>query len=62
MRLADVDVRLVHSTERAYLVQSVDTEIEVWVPKSRCELELTKGSDMGTLTLDQDYAEELRIV
>ena len=62
MRIVEIEVKLVHSTERAYLVQSVDTGVETWIPKSKCELDLKHNSDMGILTLEQRDAEQLRLV
>lgn len=61
-RLVDIDVQLLHQTELAYLVKSVDTEGESWIPKSQCELELRRGSDMGVLTLSEADAENKRLV
>lgn len=63
MRLVDIEVELVHATEKAYLVTTGDIPDAVWVPKSQCEFEFSKpNSRIGILTLDQKIAEEKRLV
>lgn len=53
--LVDVTVKLLHETDRAYLVTD-DTE-NLWVPKSQCEIEAdTNGT--WTLTLPEWLAQE----
>lgn len=48
--LADVDVKVHHSTDKAVLVSKTgDEEDAVWVPKSQIELE-PKGKDLAVLT------------
>lgn len=62
MKLTDVDVQFIFQTEAAYLVQSVDTGVKEWVPKSLCELDLKKDSDMGVLTLEEGLAINKRLI
>jgi hypothetical protein len=63
--LVDVlDVRLVHETDKALLVET-ETAGKVWVPKSRCEFEsayLCNHEKYGTLTLPKSLAEEKGLV
>ncbi len=49
--LVDVDVDLVHATERAYLFR-LGNGTQVWVPKSVCEYE------NGTCTVPTWWAEK----
>lgn len=53
--LIDLDARLVHETDRAWLLDTGDDE-PTWVPKSMCEF------DGETLTLRQSVAEEKGLV
>lgn len=59
--LVDVEVRLVFSTAKAYLFESVITGEQAWVPKSQCEYESSR-SDMGSATMEQSLAEDKRLV
>lgn len=61
--LVDIEVTLIHATEKAYLVRSPDTSVKgVWVPKSLAEYVRHAGVTMdgsyGVLTLSKRIAEE----
>lgn len=56
--LADIDVQLLHETDRAYLVTDTTPENGVWVPKSQCELEESGVRGIYTLTLPEWLAVE----
>lgn len=58
--IVDVEVTLVHQTERAWKV-TVDGTKEVWVPKSVGELEQT-GPRLWVLTLPTYQAEDKGLV
>ena len=54
--LEEVSVELVHSTDKAYLVTDGrkgpdGKRIDVWIPKSMCELERDLGKGTYTYTL-----------
>ena len=55
--LIDVEARLVHETEKAWLLDTGDDE-PTWLPKSSCELDEATGA----LTLPQPLAEEKGLV
>lgn len=57
-----IDVELKDETEKAWLVVSVDTEKEAWVPKSMCKLTLGLVEIDGVLTLPEWMAEEKGLV
>lgn len=63
-RLADVDVRLHHETDRAWLVSvDGDRDSAVWVPKSVAEYEPDpRHEEQGTLTLPESLARERGLV
>lgn len=54
--LVDVDVKLIHETDDAYLVCYDEDKPNVWVPKSQSEYE------DGVLTVSQWLAEEKGMV
>ena len=56
-RLVDLDARLVHETEKAWLLDTGKGE-PTWLPKSACEFDQTDG----VLTLPQALAEEKGLV
>lgn len=62
--LTDIEVQVHHQTDRAYLVStSGERDEAVWIPKSACEFEKTRGQHVGrllrgTLTLPEHIAIE----
>ena len=54
--LVDLDVRLIHETDKAWLVS--DGQNEVWIPKSMCEFDQASG----TLTLREPLALEKGLI
>jgi hypothetical protein len=63
IKLVDIEVRLVHETDKAYLVRGEDRKIEVWLPKSRCELgPLNRTTGNREVTLEESLAIDKRLV
>lgn len=64
----EVNVVVVHETDRAYLVSDSDTDgsIEHWLPKSQTEIEWTKNRTkrgrIATVTIPGWLAEEKGLV
>lgn len=56
-RLVDIQARLVHQTEKAWLLDTGNGG-PTWLPKSACEFD----EDDGVLTLPQPLAEEKGLV
>lgn len=57
-----IDVELKNETKGAWLVVSVDTEKEAWVPKSKSRWEPALDRVSGKLTLPEWMAEEKELV
>ena len=51
--IIEVDVKLIHETDKAYLVSPIapGTTKEVWIPKSGCEL-----GDDGVMQISENMA------
>ena len=62
--IVDVDVQMkIGDREKAYLVVSLTTGKEAWVPKSLAEFELhARISGIGTLTLPRWLAEDKELI
>jgi len=61
--LIDIEVRLIHSTEKAWLIESDTTPNPVWLPKSQGELERIPGrSGYYTLTIEENRATEKELI
>lgn len=56
--LVDVDVVLVHETEKAFLVHTGDETKKVWLPKSMCEY----NADEKTVTMEESFAIEKGLI
>lgn len=54
--LIDIDVEVVHRTEKAVLVHTGDKSKAVWIPLSQCELEPSGFGGVETLTLPEPLA------
>lgn len=68
-RLTDIEVRVIHQTDAAWLVESLITGREAWVPKSVADLEfdmndpiITTGARANTLTMPEYMAEEKELI
>lgn len=61
--LVDIEARLVHQTEKAYLLDAghADKRCE-WVPKSVVETDVDKIGETGIFTLPRLLAEEKGLV
>jgi hypothetical protein len=59
--LIDITVRIIHETEKAWLVDHGETT-QCWIPKSRGEIEKNSDGKTYTLTIDQRLAEEKGMV
>lgn len=64
--LVDIDVRIVHETEKAWLLNT--GEKEFWIPKSACEVSRKYDAGTGgkrsvyTLTVPEWKAQELELI
>jgi len=58
MRLADIDVIIMHQTDGAWLVKYDADEEAIWIPKSMGEYD----EDSGQLTLPENYALEKEMI
>lgn len=56
MKLVDLELELVHETEKAVLLSDGDNE--QWVPKSLCEIEEKQGSNVVIATMKENLAIE----
>lgn len=56
--ITDIDVQLLHRTERAVLVTTDIPERGVWLPLSQVEIEPSEIGGLHTVTLPQWLAEE----
>jgi len=54
--LIDIDVEVVHRTEKAILVHTGVKEQAVWIPLSQCEIETSGFAGIETLTLPEPLA------
>lgn len=59
--VVDLDVELVHETEKAWLLRSSDTAKESWIPKSVGQL-TPNGTKMFVLTLPTSWAQEKGLI
>ena len=60
--LIEIEVMVIHQTEGAVLVSSMDGgDEDVWLPKAACEFEFqhahNRGPGTGLVTLSKRYAE-----
>jgi hypothetical protein len=60
--LIDLDVQLVHQTEKAILVTLDVPDNAVWLPRSRCELSETGIGGIMRLTLPEPLALEKGLI
>jgi len=60
--LIDIDVEVVHRTEKAVLVHTGDKESAVWIPLSQCEMEPAIFGGIETLTLPESLALEKGLI
>lgn len=60
--LIDIDVEVVHRTEKAVLVHTGDKNKAVWIPLSQCELEPNGFGGIETLTLPEPLAFEKGLI
>lgn len=59
----DIEVKLVHETDKAWLVEYNEDEEPVWVPMSVGELEkIPNRHNTYTLTIPQRFAEQKGLV
>lgn len=61
-RLADIDVHLLHQTEKAWLVTTSTPDEGVWIPKSQAELSETGIPGIQTITLPEWLAQEKGLI
>lgn len=62
INLVDLDVQVVHETEKAVLVTLDVPDNAVWIPKSHCDLSETGIGGVMTLTLPEYLAIEKGLV
>ena len=61
--LIEIDVEVVHRTEKAVLVHISNVEQAVWIPLSQCEIMSNGGLDgIETLTLTENLAMEKGLI
>jgi hypothetical protein len=61
--ICDVDIQLIRETSKAWLVKSLNTEKEAFVPKSMSELEITsRSSSIGSITMPTWMAREKELI
>ena len=61
--LIDIDVEVVHRTEKAVLVHTGNKERSVWIPLSQCEIESNGAFDgIETITLPEQLALEKGLI
>lgn len=60
--IIEIEVRLKHETEKAWLVESIDTGRSAWVAKSQGELDMCTASPIKTLELPEWIAEEKGLI
>ena len=60
--LIDIDVEVVHRTEKAVLVHTGNKELAVWVPLSQCEIEPSGFGGIETITLPEPLALEKGLI
>ena len=54
--LVDITVEIIHSTDKAYLVN--DGTVEAWIPKSVCEVEPEGRPNFYIITMPERTAKE----
>lgn len=61
--LVDIEARLVHQTEKAYLLDAghADKRYE-WVAKSVVETDVDRSGDSGIFTMPRNIAEEKGLI
>jgi hypothetical protein len=60
--LIDIDVEVVHRTEKAVLVHTGNKEQAVWIPLSQCEIEPSGIDGIETITLPEPLALEKGLI
>jgi hypothetical protein len=60
--LIDIDVEVVHRTEKAVLVHTGNKEQSVWIPLSQCEIEPSGIDGIETITLSEPLALEKGLI
>jgi hypothetical protein len=60
--LIDIDVEVVHRTEKAVLVHTGNKEQAVWIPLSQCEIEPSGIDGIETITLSEPLALEKGLI
>ena len=60
--LIDIDVEVVHRTEKAVLVHTGNKDESVWIPLSQCEIEPSGFGGIETLTLPEPLALEKGLI
>ena len=61
-RLTDIDVQLLHQTDKAWLVTDSEPGSAVWIPKSQAELSETAIAGIYTVTLPEWLAQEKGLI
>lgn len=59
--LVDIEVNIKHRTEKAVLVESLDTNTEAWLPLSMIEID-ESGRLLVDITLPRSLAEEKGLI
>ncbi len=59
--LVDMEVRVIHMTDRAILV-TADDEKEVWLPLSQIEVAKTAKQDRVIVTMPEAYALDKELI
>ena len=60
--LIDIDVEVVHRTEKAVLVHTGNKEQAVWIPLSQCEIQHSGFEGIETITLSEPLAMEKGLI
>lgn len=60
--ITDIDVEVVHRTEKAVLVHTGDKEKAVWLPLSMIEIEPSGIGGIETVTLPERLAQEKGLI
>jgi hypothetical protein len=58
--LVDITVEIIHSTEKAYLVD--DGTVKAWIPKSVCEVEPAGRPNFWVITIPERTAQEKGLI
>lgn len=60
--IIEIEVRVKHETDKAWMVESIDTGRSSWVPKSVGELDMCRPTPIKSLQLPEWMAEEKGLI